>query len=402
MVRPHDPSVDGPPDGVGLSGLPSRTPSLFSALTRTVVLPHLRGMSSKLRVGLIGVGGIAANQHIPGWLAIPDVEVVAISDVSAERLALVGDQYGIAERFTDYQAMLKLDLDIVDVCTPNRVHTPAVMAALDAGCHVICEKPLAVTTDEVRSMGERADEKGLKLMTAQHMRYTPAAQAIRKWVDAGKLGKVYHARVHALRRNWIPVSPGFLNDELSGGGPCMDIGVHALDLCLWLMDHPTPSRVTGTAKTNFARGNKIPGGWGEWNRDLVSVEDFASGFVRFRNGATLVLETSWLGHQAEREDMSCQLFGMEGGVRWPSGDTVGVIGGALAQGNLENPGRSIPPHHAELAAFATCVRDDLPSPVPWTESIRVIAILEAVYQSQKRGREVAVRAGTMPKISRRR
>ena len=358
-------------------------------------------MAKKLRVGLIGVGGIAAGQHIPGWQAIPDVEIVAISDVSAERLVVVGEQFGIKKRFTDYREMLGLKLDIVDVCTPNKVHTPAVTAALNAGFHVICEKPLAVTTDEVRSMGELADAKGLKLMTAQHMRFTPAAQAIRKWVNTGRLGKVYHARVHATRRNWIPVSPGFLNSELSGGGPCMDIGVHALDLCLWLMDHPTPSRVTGTTRTNFAKGHKIPGGWGEWDRDLVSVEDFANGFVRFRNGSTLVLETSWLSHQLEKEDMSCQLFGLEGGVKWPSTEFTGVTGGALEQGTLENPGRVVPPHHAELAAFADCVRGDLPSPVPWTESIRVIAILEAIYQSQSRGGEVTVRAGSLPKIARR-
>ena len=359
-------------------------------------------MATKLRVGLIGVGGIAAGQHIPGWLAVAGVEVVAIADVSADRLALVGDQFSIRHRFTDYQEMLGLDLDIVDVCTPNRVHTPAVLAALQAGCHVICEKPLAVSTEEVRSMGELADAKGLKLMTAQHMRFTPTAQAVRKWIDTGRLGKVYHARVHATRRNFIPVSPGFLNRELSGGGPCMDIGVHALDLCLWLMDHPTPSRVTGTTRTNFAKGDKIPGGWGEWDRALVSVEDFAAGFVRFRNGSTLVLETSWLSHQSEKEDMSCQLFGLEGGVKWPSAEFTGVSGGALHQGVLENSGRSIPPHHAEIAAFAQCVREDLPSPVPWTESIRVIAILEAIYQSQARGREVAVLAGAMPKVPRRR
>jgi predicted dehydrogenase len=359
-------------------------------------------MEKPLRVGVIGVGGIAAGQHLPGWLAIAGVEIVAIADVSAERLALVGDSFGIKHRYTDYKEMLGLDLDIVDVCAPNRVHTPAVMAALEAGSHVICEKPLAVTTEEVRLMGERADALNLKLMTAQHMRYTPTAQAVRQWIDTGGLGKVYHARVHALRRNLIPVSPGFLNEELSGGGPCMDIGVHALDLCLWLMDHPTPSRVTGTARTNFARGTKIPGGWGEWNRDLVSVEDFANGFVRFRNGSTLVLETSWLGHQSEKEDMSCQLFGMEGGVKWPTGAFNTVTGGVLVDGLLEKAGRVIPPHHAELADFAACVREDRPSPIPWTESIRVIAILEAIYQSQKRGREVAVRAGRLPKIPRRR
>jgi predicted dehydrogenase len=355
-------------------------------------------MNSKLRVGVIGVGGIAANQHLPGWTGLSDVEVVAVSDVAAERLDAVGDKFGIKKRFINYEDMLGLDLDIVDVCTPNRIHTPAVTAALNAGKNVICEKPLAVTKDEVRSLGELADSRGLKLMTAQHLRYTPTARAVRKWVDVGGLGKVYHARVHALRRASIPISPGFLNKDLSGGGPCMDIGVHALDLCLWLMDYPTPSRVTGTAKTNFAGGHKIPGAWGEWDRDLVSVEDFAAGFVRFRDGATLVVETSWLGHQTEKEDLSCQLFGMEGGVKWPSGEFANVAGGALSQGSLTNPISGPPPHHAELADFADCVRQDRPSPVPWTETIRVIAILEAIYQSQKSGREVAVPASVFPKL----
>jgi len=359
-------------------------------------------MSSKLRVGVIGVGGIAANQHLPGWANLPDVEVVALSDVAKERLDTVGDKFEVEERFTNYEDMLGLDLDIVDVCTPNRIHTPAVTAALGAGKHVICEKPLAVTTEEVRSMGELADANGLKLMTAQHMRYTPAAQAVKKWIEAGGLGDVYHARVHAMRRNLIPIAPGFLNRELSGGGPCMDIGVHALDLSLWLMDHPAPARVTGTTKTNFAKGANIPGGWGEWDRDLVSVEDFATGFVRFQNDATLVLETSWLGHQKEKEDMSCQLFGLDGGVEWPSAEFTEVTNGALSQGNLTNPMAGPPPHHAELADFATCVRDDLPSPIPWSESIRVIAILEAIYQSQESGREVEVKASVFPELERRR
>jgi predicted dehydrogenase len=355
-------------------------------------------MSSKLRVGVIGVGGIAANQHLPGWASLPEVEVVAISDVTQERLDTVGDKFGIKERFTNFEDMVRLDLDIVDVCTPNRIHTPAVTAALGAGKHVICEKPLAVTTDEVRSMGELADASRLKLMTAQHMRYTPAARAVKKWIEAGGLGEVYHARVHAMRSNLIPIAPGFLNREFSGGGPCMDIGVHALDLSLWLMNHPAPARVTGTTKTNFAKGTKIPGGWGEWDRDLVSVEDFAAGFVRFQNGATLVLETSWLGHQKEKEDMSCQLFGLDGGVKWPSAEFTEVTNGAISQGSLTNPMAGPPPHHAELADFAACVRDDLPSPVPWSETIRVIAILEAIYQSQESGREVEVQVSDFPRL----
>jgi predicted dehydrogenase len=279
----------------------------------------------------------------------------------------------------------------VDVCTPNNVHTPAVLAALQAGKHVLCEKPLAVTTKEVRQMGELADKKKLKLMTAQHMRYTAASQAIKNWVVAGNLGQVYHARVRAMRRNLVPNRPGFIDKKLSGGGPCMDIGVHALDACMWVMGCPQPVRATGTTKVNFAMGHKIPGSWGDWDRKMFSVEDFAAGFVHFDNGATMTLEACWLGHQPEGEDMSYQLFGTEAGVKWPSGEYATVSNRTLVQGTLAHLHKVERPHTEEIKAFFNCVVNHKPSPVPWTETIRVIAILEAVYKSQALGKEVTIK-----------
>jgi len=122
----------------------------------------------------------------------------------------------------------------------------------------------------------------LKLMTAQHQRFTASARAIKSWADAGNLGKVYHARVRAMRRAWLPVRPGFISKKLSGGGPCMDIGVHALDCCLWMMGFPKPVRVTGTAKVNFAKGHKIPGLWGEWDREEIRRGRFRRRLCAFR------------------------------------------------------------------------------------------------------------------------
>jgi predicted dehydrogenase len=291
----------------------------------------------------------------------------------------------------DFKDLVKLDLDIVDVCTPNRVHTPAVLAALEAGKHVICEKPLAVSTAEVRKMGQLADRKKLKLMTAQHMRFEFHSEAIKRWADGGALGEAYHARVRAMRRAWLPVSPGFIDAKLSGGGPCMDIGVHALDTCLWVMGFPKPVRVSGSSKVNFAKGRAIPGMWGEWDRDRFSVEDFASGFVHFDNGATMTLEAAWLGHQEEGEDFSFQIFGRQAGVQWPSARFSTVQNGVFLQGSLTHPQEGQGGHEREIAAFARCVTDKLPSPVPWTETIKVIGILEGIYASSKQGREVKLK-----------
>lgn len=342
----------------------------------------------KFRVGLIGGGGIAQAVHIPGWKNLPEVEIVGVADLSAATARKAAALAGATEVFTDFHDLLKLDLDAVDVCVPNKAHTPAVLAALERGLHVICEKPLATSTDEVREMGELADQKKLKLMTAQHQRFTRGAVAAKAWIDAGNLGETYHARVRAMRRAWLPPAPGFIDDKLSGGGPCMDIGVHALDLCLWLMGFPKPVRVSGTSRTMFAKGHDMPNLWGEWDRERYSVEDFAAGFVHFDNGATLVLESAWMCHQEENEELLAQLFGTKGGIKWPDARFSNVVNGTFAQGSLTHPVDVPHPHWNEIAAFYDCVVNHKDSPVPWTETVKVIGILEAVYASAAAGREV--------------
>jgi predicted dehydrogenase len=345
----------------------------------------------KFRVGIVGVGSIAQAVHIPGWKALPDVEIAAVADIDPDAARKAAAMAGGARVFTDFRELLKLDLDAVDVCTPNRVHLPVVLAALDRGFHVLCEKPLTVAAADVRRMGERADRAKRLLMTGQNNRFRPESLAVKAWADAGHLGRVYHARVRATRRAWVPPREGFIDDRLSGGGPCMDIGVHALDAALWIMNFPKPVRVTGTSKVNFAKGTKIPGKWGEWDRKMYTVEDFAAGFVHFDNGATLALEASWLGHQKEDEDFSFELFGTEAGVRWPSAEFSGVTAGVFIDGRLSSPRRVESTHAEEIALFHRAILDGGRSPVPWTETIHVIAILEAIYKSQKLGREIILK-----------
>jgi len=346
---------------------------------------------SPLKIGLIGAGGIVRGAHLkPGWLAVPGAEIVAVCDLNPKTAQALADDFKIPQVFTDYRDLLKLkEIDAVDICTPNRAHTPAVIDSLAAGKHVLCEKPLAVSVEEVLAMKEALRKTDRILMTAQHHRFSEASVAIKAWVDSGALGEVYHTRVNATRRNWLPISPGFIDPNLSGGGPCMDIGVHALDTALWLMNFPTPVRVSGRAHTNFAKGFDIPGGWGEWDRTLFGVEDFASGYVHFSNGSTMVLEASWLQHQ-ETEELNATLQGKKASIRWPNGHFHTVVNRTLVDGLvLPHQGRQ-PAHTEEIIAFADAIRTGKPSPVPIEQTIYVIAILEAIMKSSQLNQEVAI------------
>ncbi len=348
--------------------------------------------SRKLRVGIVGAGSVATDCHVPGWLAHPDVEIAAICDINKRAAVTLAAAAGATQVLTDYKKLAALkEIDIVDVCTPNRAHTPVVKAALAAGKHVICEKPLAVSVRDVQAMGRLARAKRRKLMTAQHYRYSPMAIAGKRFLGSGGLGTPYHARVYATRSNLVPTGYGFIDESLSGGGPCMDIGVHALDLCMHLMDFPKPVRVSGSARVNFAKGRSIRGAWGQWNRRRFTVEDFASGFVHFDNGATMALEASWLGHQEDTEDISTLIYGTGGTIQWPTGKYWSTRDGVAYATQLTEPDGLPRAYTAELHAFYDCVVNQKPSPVPWEQTVQVIAILEGIYKSSRTGREIKIK-----------
>lgn len=347
--------------------------------------------AKKLRIGLIGTGGIMRWAHLgPGWTAVENCELYAACDVNAESARKLAEDYKIPHVFTDYREMMKLDgLDAVDICTPNMVHRPAAVAALENGLHVLCEKPLATTVADVQAIAAAAKRSGKLVMTAQHMRYQKESVAVKKWIASGALGEVYHSRVHATRRSGLPGSPTFIDPKLSGGGPCLDIGVHALDAALWLMDFPDPVRVSGRTMVNFAKGYDMPSSWGEWDRQLFGVEDFASGYVTFSNGASMMLEASWLGHQ-EKEDFSCTIFGKKAGVVWPSAKYYSVLNGVHIDGSLTTVNGMKQPHTEEILAFAKAIRENLPSPIPVEQTIKVIAILEGIVRSSQAQAEVSL------------
>ncbi len=354
-------------------------------------------MTKKLKVGMIGLGGIA-HTHVPGWNASPYTEIVGGADINPAVFEPWKAKYGMTH-FTENGADLINDpeIDIIDVCTPNRCHAPQVIAALKAGKHVLCEKPLAPTPAEIHEMIAARNQSGKLLMTAQHFRFRGISKAVKAEVDEGVLGSVYHARAWMLRRSGLPLKDTFIYKKNSGGGPTIDIGVHILDLALWLMGHPKPVAVSGVSRVELAHHE---GSFTSWGNQAVpqdiDVEDFAAAFVRFDTGATLVLEVSWLlHHNAQGEDARLWLYGTEGGCEWPQANFMGTNYKTrqLDTRTLQLTADTMEAHALECVEFARAVAEGLPSPVPAEQSLYVQTILDGIYRSQASGSEVKVDLG---------
>ena len=349
-------------------------------------------MGKTFKVGVIGVGGINRT-HMPGWAASPHAEVIAGADLNETVLESWGDKHGVTHLHTRIEDLFENpDIDIVDICTPNMYHTPLVVAALNAGKHVICEKPLAPTPDDIHKMIAARDKSGKQLMTAQHFRFSGMSQALKAEIETGALGEVYHARAWMLRRNAFLPTPTFVYKKNSGGGACIDIGVHILDLTLWMMGNPKPVTVSGVTRSVLSKQKDVFSAWHPGTMPIdIDVEEFAAAFVRFENGATLMLEVAWLlHHDVESEDMQMWLYGTQGGSHYPSAQFLNSNYDTKQHYNrqLQNTKNVMEPHAYECFEFARALAEGRPSPVPPEESLQVMTILNAIYESQEKGGEV--------------
>ncbi len=356
-------------------------------------------MSKTLRAGLIGAGAIAVRGHIPAYRGAKDVQIAAICDVNVERARSVAKEIGIPAFYGDYQRMLATEkLDLVSVCSPNVFHAPMAIAAMRAGAHVICEKPMCLTYADAEEMVRVAEATGRSLTVGHHMRYQPAPVKAHEMIEQGALGQVYFVKASYLRRSGIPgYGSWFTNKDLSGGGALMDIGCHMLDLSLWMMGHPNPVSVTASTYAKFGPQAKGLGGWGADHfgpGSRFDVDDLTTAFVRFDNGGTLVLEASWATHGTQGQLL--QVFGTEGGLELNAKlfgadeplHYFGEAAGELTEEAVVLPEVASQGHSALIPDWVDAVRAGRKPIIQPEQGALVVQIIEAAYKSAETGCEV--------------
>lgn len=366
----------------------------------------------KLRIGFVGCGNIAMTKHLPYLQKYSDrCEFIAFCDVVEERAVRAKEKYGAPNAFvcTDYRELVRQDLDVVHVCTPNRSHSEITVAALEAGKHVMCEKPMAINAAEAKAMMDAAERTGKLLTIGYQNRYRVDTQTLKKMAVNGELGDIYLAKAHALRRRGIPTWGVFTNKAEQGGGPLIDIGTHALDITLWIMDNYKPVSVMGSTYNYLGTTleGDAQGTDAHWDPKTYEVEDCAFGFVKFENGATVYLESSWILNTSDERQAMTTVYGTKAGasMEYPDGkkstervlrvNTVAggrqamlepnVSEGAVSSGDLifNYPGADM-----EMRVWLDALEGKGETVVKPYQAYTVTRILEAIYESARTGKLV--------------
>lgn len=357
-------------------------------------------MANKLRAGIIGCGGIGVEKHLPSISKLNEVEVVAFCDTIIDKAERAAGQYGTidANICTDYREILvDTSIDIIYVCTPNDSHAEITIAALESGKHVMCEKPMAKTSAEAKAMLETAHRTGKKLTIGYQNNFRPDSRYLQQICDNGELGDIYFAKAHAIRRRGVPTWGVFLDQEKQGGGPLIDIGSHALDLTLRMMNNYKPKCVLGTAYHQLSRRENAANVWGPWDPEKFTVEDSAFGFITMQNGATIMLESSWALNSLDTLEAKTTLCGTEGGADMRNGLRINgeklgrmhettidmsVGGVAFFEGSEESSS------DVEARQWIDCIIHNTEPLVKPEQALVVTQILEAIYESSKTGKAI--------------
>ena len=338
-----------------------------------------------IKIGIIGLG--MGRIHLEHYNKAPGARVVGLADLDEERLRQIKAMAPDAKGYTDAQEMLREEKpDLVSIALPNFLHEKMTLLALEAGAHVLCEKPMSMNVESALRMRDKADACGKNLFINFSKRFSPVARTAKGLVEDGALGPVYHAYCQWTRRNGIPGFGGWFGQkDKSGGGPLIDLGVHELDQVLWLMGKAKPATVSGTA--HYRRGLEQARKMGK-NFD---VEDFATGFIRTDSGASILFEVSWEGYQVKKEQHALRLHGEKGTIETapgPHGDyTLHLCHDVAGHAFNSVPLRQEP----VLSSYETlvqCLLEDRPFPATAEDGIRIQIILDALYESATSGREV--------------
>jgi len=358
-------------------------------------------MSKKLKVGIIGCGAIARDKHLKALASIPEVDVVAFCDIIPERAELYAKEYGAkgSKAYKDYKDLLEdKTIDAIHVCTPNRSHAPITVASLNAGKHVICEKPMATSYKEAKEMCDAAVKNKKILTVGYQYRCLPGPMYLKGLCETGEFGEIYFAKAHAIRRRGVPTWGVFLNEKEQGGGPLIDIGTHALDMTLWMLDNYKPKVVMGSVYKKLSDHPDCGNIFGPWDPKEFTVEDSAFGFVTMENGATIILESSWALNTLDIGEAMCTLCGTKAGASMKDGLKIASDkNGKFTEltPNLESgsvayvPGmKSMSPEEMEARNFYDAILHGTELRTKPEQALAVTQILEAIYESGKTGKPV--------------
>lgn len=363
----------------------------------------------KLKIGIIGCGGIANQKHFPALQANRDLnEVIAFCDVIEERAVQAAKEFGApgAKVYTDYRELLKNgDVEVVHICTPNVSHSEIAVAAFEKKKHVYCEKPMSHSTEEAQRMVEAWKKSGMKFTVGYQNRFRPEVMNLHEACQRGELGEVYYARAHAVRRRGVPTWGVFPDKSQQGGGPLIDIGTHALDITLWCMNNYEVSSVTGSVFYKLGGLKEATEGnlFGPWDPETFEVEDSAMGYIKMANGAAIALEASWALNVLESREASATLCGTLAGAELRSGmsyakneliynrgrggqlmeETLSPVGGVAYFGGGGGEEGTV-----DNRQWLEAILNDTEPLVKPEEALTVTRILDNIYRSAAEDREI--------------
>lgn len=351
----------------------------------------------KIKIGIIGTGSIS-NSHIQAYLRNPNVELYAFCDINEKQLHTMGEKYGITRLFTDKDEMLKLpEIDAVSVCTWNSAHAECTIAALNAGKHVLCEKPMALNTQEAEAMKAAAEKNGKLLMIGFVRRYGNDCKILQDFINNDFMGELYYAKATYLRRDGNP--GGWFGDKSrSGGGPLIDLGVHVIDLVRYLSGNPKPVSVYGaTFQKLFDRKGSIGApkylSASATENDICDVEDLASAMIRFDNGEVLSVEAAF-SLNLKNDTGTIELFGTKAGAKLsPELEIYTDINNYQSNISLVAPSALAfnDLFANEINHYVDCLTSGAQCKSPAEDGIEMMKILDAVYESARTGHEVILK-----------
>ena len=349
---------------------------------------------SKMNIGLIGAGAIS-DAHMGAYAKNSQCRLLAVADLNEDRARQKAAQYGADRIYTDYRSLLAdPDIHAVSICVPNLYHADAAIAALEAGKHVLLEKPLCTTLEDAYRIQAAVNRSGRILMVGYVRRYDQNAQIARQFVENGDLGEIYYAKASFLRRLGNP-GGWFADRSKSGGGPLLDIGVHVIDLCWFLMGRPKVRSVSGNIYNKLGNRSHIKNlsyyKTSDYSADINTVEDFANALIRFENGASLFVETSYTLH-AKKDMLDVQLFGDKGGIAVDPELTIitekyDTILNASPQ--IDRQGFQMESaFQNEIDHFVACCINNTKPLSPVEDGVELMKILTGIYESSEKGTEV--------------